>query len=581
MENFRVLWISEKTLEMLEKKGFENPSPIQAGVIPLLLEWDRNIIWQAATGTWKTAAFGIPMIEKLKKTWNVQALVLAPTRELAIQVAEEINSFQSGKDALSVVPIYGWQSYDIQNRALKRWADIIVGTPGRVIDHINRKTLKLDNVVKFILDEADEMLNMGFVDDIEKIFSKISSDSQVLLFSATMPKTILKVAKKYMGDYEHVAIEKTQMTTTQTDQIYFEVNERDKFEALCRIVDIEDDFYWIVFCKTKYDVDTVCAKLIERNHKAQALHWDVQQKQRERILGLFKNRKVNILVATDVAARGIDVNDITHVINYSLPEDPERYIHRVGRTGRAGKTWTAITFVSPQEYRRIGFFQRATKTDIKKWTIPEIEQIIESRKTKLQKDIDAILDGDWYKKLLKVSESLLEGKDAAEVLAALLKIHYQEVFDAEHYHNISEVNIDRAGKARLFMAIGKKDGYSSPRALVEYIEKETWVKGRLIDDVRVMEDFSFVTVPFLEAEVILKAFDKLRKSGQRSIVSRAKDDRSGWWRSWWWNRRGGSRDRKSFGSDRRSWWGSRDRKSFGSDRRSWGWSRDRKPKRDY
>jgi len=260
-----------------------------------------------------------------------------PTRELAIQVAEEINSLQYEK-RLNIVSIYGGQSYEIQLRALKKGADIVVGTPGRVIDHINRKTLKLDKISNFILDEADEMLNMGFIDDIKEIFQHTPSSKRVLLFSATMPKEILSVAKKYMGEYDLIAIQKKQMTTTQTDQIYFEVSSRDKFEALCRIIDIEADFYGIVFCKTKVDVDFVSNKLMERGYTAQALHGDIQQKQREKILSQFKKKTVTILVATDVAARGIDVNDVTQVINHSLPQDPESYVHRVGRTGRAGKT---------------------------------------------------------------------------------------------------------------------------------------------------------------------------------------------------------------------------------------------------
>lgn len=279
------------------------------------------------------------MIEKLKPAAYIQVIILVPTRELAIQVAEEINSLQGQKkDPLHILSIYGGQSYEIQLRALKRGVDIVVGTPGRVIDHINRKTLKLDKISNLILDEADEMLNMGFVDDIKEIFTHTNPEKRVLLFSATMPKEILLVAKKYMRDYEMVAIQKTQLTTTQTEQIYFEVSSRDKFEALCRIIDMEPEFYGIVFCKTKVDVDYVAGKLLERGYAAQALHGDVQQKQRERILFLFKKKTTTILVATDVAARGIDVNDISHVINYSLPQDPESYVHRVGRTGRAGKT---------------------------------------------------------------------------------------------------------------------------------------------------------------------------------------------------------------------------------------------------
>ncbi len=561
MEAFKKLWISEQTLKALEKKGFETPSPIQEQVIPLLLAGDEDIIGQAATGTGKTAAFGIPLIEKLTPKRKPQALILAPTRELATQVAQEIDSFQSGpaKDQLKITPIYGGQSYDIQIRALKRGTDIIVGTPGRVIDHLKRRTLDLSNVEKFILDEADEMLNMGFIDDIQKIFEEIKKDSQVLLFSATMPKTILRVAEKYMGKYQLVQVKKEQLTTTQTEQIYFEVNERDKFEALCRIADIEPDFYAIVFCKTKYTADTITASLIEKGYDAQALHGDIQQKQRERILKLFKNKKINILVATDVAARGIDVDNVSHVINYSLPQDPESYVHRVGRTGRAGNTGTAITFVSPQEYKGMMYVQRITNTEIKKAEIPEIDDIISTRKAKLKKTLDFITQGEGYKKFMPIAQELVESTDPVEVISALLKIHYQDVFDKEQYQTINKVTIDTTGKTRLFIALGRKDGFS-PKSLVEHIQKETNVSQKVIDDVKVLEDFSFITVPFVDAEVIIKIFEKKRASGERPLISKAKDDRSNnrRWRSSGWRRensRGGDRNRSR--ENRR--WGDRER----------------------
>jgi ATP-dependent RNA helicase DeaD len=271
--SFSEFGLSQQMLNALEKKGFETPSPIQEQVIPLLLNGDQNIIGQAATGTGKTAAFGIPLIEKLAPTRTTQAIILTPTRELAIQVAEEINSFQSDhKDRLSIVSIYGGQSYDIQLRALKKGADIIVGTPGRVIDHLNRRTLKLREISYLILDEADEMLNMGFIDDIEEIFQQTPTEKKVLLFSATMPKPILNVAKKYMGEYQLVSVKEKQLTATNTTQIYFEVREGDKFEALCRIIDLEPEFYGIVFCKTKLDCDFVTNKLNERGYQAQGLH---------------------------------------------------------------------------------------------------------------------------------------------------------------------------------------------------------------------------------------------------------------------------------------------------------------------
>lgn len=543
--SFSELGLSKEMLASLKNKGFETPSPIQEQVIPLLMTGDKNIIGQAATGTGKTAAFGIPLIERLTPAKRPQAIILTPTRELAIQVAEEINSFQSDtKEKLSIISIYGGQSYDIQLRALKKGADIIVGTPGRVIDHLNRRTLKLDAIEYMILDEADEMLNMGFIDDIEEIFKQTPEQKKVLLFSATMPNGILKVAKKYMGDYQLVSVKTAQMTTTQTTQIYFEVREGDKFEALCRIIDIEPDFYGIVFCKTKLDCDFVTTKLNERGYQAQGLHGDVQQKQRERILKSFKDKNVKILVATDVAARGIDVNDITHVINYSLPQDTESYIHRVGRTGRAGKTGKAITFVTPAEYKRMVIIQRVTKTDIQKGAIPGTEEIMSARRIKLRSDIDAVLAGKKYEQYNDVADFLLENNSPQEVVSALLKLNYQDGLTPDSFKKINEVSIDTTGTSRLFIALGRKDGHD-PRSLVTLIQTETDIPARLIDDVRVMEDFSFVTVPFAEAEVILHVFSK-QKSNGRSLVSKAKDKNSGGSRS------GGYRGSRE-GGERRSY----------------------------
>ena len=520
---FKELWLSQKTLLALDKKGFETPSPIQAKVIPLLLQAEKNIIWQAATGTGKTAAFWLPLIEKLLPSKLPQALILVPTRELANQVAEEISSFQTD-NTLKVLPIYGGQSYSFQISSLKRGVDIVVGTPGRIIDHLDRGILKLDQLSYLILDEADEMLNMGFIDDIETIFKKANPDKQVLLFSATMPREILQVAKKYMGEYELISVKSEQMTTNQTHQIYFEVNERDKFEALCRIADVESDFYAIVFCKTKLDVDFVAGKLIERGYQAQGLHGDIQQKQREQILRHFKNKTTKILIATDVAARGIDVNDISHVINYSLPQDIESYVHRVGRTGRAGKTGTAITFVSPQEYKKLISLQRITKTDIQKAKIPTVQSIIEKRKAQLFADIQAVLDGEKHRENFPLVEQLMEAFDPKLLVSALLRLNYEESFNPETYHQLDEVKIDTTGKSRLFIALGRKAGMS-PRSLVEMLVTEAGIQSRNIDDVRVMDDFSFVTVPYLDAEHILQVF-KQKKSGGKSLISKAKEKKS-------------------------------------------------------
>ena len=352
LEEFRKLGLSDKTLKALSKKGYETPTPIQALTIPALLNGEKDIIGQAQTGTGKTAAFSLPILERFESSKSIQAIVLAPTRELALQVAEEMNSLASGKK-IRITPVYGGQSIEFQIKQLKKGTDIIVGTPGRVMDLMDRKLIKLDNLKYFILDEADEMLNMGFVEDVEKILESTNEDKRMLFFSATMPNEIMKIAKKHMKDYEVLAVKTRELTTDLTDQIYFEVHERDKFEALCRIIDLTRDFYGIVFCRTKNDVNDVVGKLNDRGYDAEGLHGDISQNYREVTLKRFKARKINVLVATDVAARGIDVNDLSHVINYAIPQEAESYVHRIGRTGRAGKEGTAITFITPQEYRRL------------------------------------------------------------------------------------------------------------------------------------------------------------------------------------------------------------------------------------
>lgn len=457
LPKFKELGLSDRTLEVLAKKGFEEPSPIQAQTIPLLLQGDKDVVGQAQTGTGKTAAFSLPMIERItKREGHVQAIVLAPTRELAVQVAEEMQSLQGDKGLLRILPIYGGQSMSLQLRSLRNGVDVVVGTPGRVMDHLQRKTLKLDKVQYFVLDEADEMLNMGFIDDIKEIFTYVNPERKTLLFSATMPAEIMQVAKKYMKDHVVVSVKKEQLTATNTEQIYFQVHERDKFEALSRIIDMEEDFYGIVFCKTKIDTDTVTTHLNKRGYDAAALHGDVEQRQRERILKSFKAKTVKILVATDVAARGIDVQDLTHVINYALPNDPESYVHRVGRTGRAGNKGTAITFVTSQEYRKLAFFQKITKTDIKRQDIPKAHQVIDKKKQRIIDNIINEIQKGAYKKYTEFAQKLLENNAPEDVIAAILKNTYDDELNGAAYKDIDQVSVDTTGITRLFIALGRK-----------------------------------------------------------------------------------------------------------------------------
>jgi len=537
IKTFSDLGLSESALEAINKKGFEEPTSIQAMTIPTMLRDDTNIIAQAQTGTGKTAAFGLPLIEMIDtEATTVQALILVPTRELAIQVSEEINSLKGSKN-LRMVPIYGGQSIDQQLRRLKRGVHIVVGTPGRIIDHLSRKTLKIGNIEHLILDEADEMLNMGFIEDMEKIMKFTNRHKRTLLFSATMPDKIKDLARKYMGDYEILKVKKEPLTTNLTEQIYFEVKLSDKFEALCRIIDIEDGFYGLVFCRTKSDVDSVSNHLLDRGYDAEAIHGDITQAQREKTLDKFKKQRIHVLVATDVAARGIDVNNLTHVINYSLPQDPESYVHRIGRTGRAGNEGTAITFITPREYNQLMAIQRVAKTDIKKSKLPRVKDIIKAKKRKIYDELTAILKNDIDEKYYDWAKRLIEDNNPTDILAAILNYSFEEELNPDAYGEIKEVSskerkqfdqqgkerkqLDQQGKTRLFVALGKKDKINDKK-LTQLIMEKSSIKPKQIKDILVMDKFSFITVPFDKAEKIVDSF---KEKGQRPLITLAKKKR--------------------------------------------------------
>lgn len=517
---FKTLGLSQATLDALDKKGFEEPTAIQEKCIPIVLKDKMDIVGQAQTGTGKTAAFGLPVIEIINPdSGKVQALILTPTRELAIQISEELNTLK-GEKRVKIAAIYGGQFIGLQMKKLREGAQIVVGTPGRVIDHINRGKLLLGNLDFFILDEADEMLNMGFIDDVEKILAAAPQKKRMMLFSATMPARILNLAKKYMPDYKHIKIESQPFAAGLTDQIYFEVMEADKFEALSRIIDVEPEFYGLIFCRTKNDVDAIAGKLVERGYDAAGIHGGIIQNQREKIYYSFKNKKINILVATDVAARGIDVSDLTHVINYALPQDSENYLHRIGRTGRAGKQGTAITFITPYEYRKLNFITKNAKASIRKKNIPEIREIIEVKKNKILSEIKDILVKEDCEDFAKFAAELSENQEPARVIAALLQYSFRDELDSNSYNEIRQSSIDNKGKSRLFVAKGSRAGMTK-RKLAEFITKKSGVRGSLIDDIRLFDDYSFVSVPFNEAEKILRAF-KNENIGRGPVVTKAK-----------------------------------------------------------
>ncbi len=395
------------------------------------------------------------------------------------------------------------------------------------MDFIKRKKLKLKNISYLVLDEADEMLNMGFIEDIEKILETANPDRKTLLYSATMPKEIMSIAKKYMREYQVVKVTKQQLTTDLTEQIYFQVNETDKFEALCRIIDIESEFYGLVFCRTKNDVARIGGQLVDRGYWADALHGDISQYQREEVLNKFRKKRINILVATDVAARGMDIKDLTHVINYALPQDSDSYVHRIGRTGRAGKKGTAVTFVTPSEFKKITHIQKAVKTDIRLEKIPRVREIVRAKRARIKRDLFRLVNEEIDNSYLKMATDLLSENDSERVLAALLKYAFHKQLDTSHYHEIGQAKenrvsiVDQKGKTRLFIALGRDDGMSEKK-LVQFIKSGTKIKRDRIKNIRLFDEYSFVTVPFNDAELILKMFGSKKKPGQRPIIEKAK-----------------------------------------------------------
>lgn len=438
VKTFEELGLSADALSVLKEKGYLVPTDIQEKAIPILLEGSVDVIGQAKTGTGKTAGFALPIIDFCEPAGFVQALILTPTRELAIQVAKEIDSLKGSKD-LSVVAIYGGAPITRQISRLESGVDIVVGTPGRIMDHMKRGTLKIAKLSFMVLDEADEMLNMGFVGDIKKILAQTNRDKRMLMFSATMPKEVMEIATQFMREYVIIETKSRNLTIDLTEQVYYDVKGKDRFSALRRVIDMVPDFYGIIFCKTKAMVDHLAHQLLELNYSAAALHGDVSQAYREKILAKLKKHQIKILVATDVAARGIDINDLTHVVNYSLPQTPEAYVHRIGRTGRAGKKGMAITFVMPSEKRMLRHVERIIKQPLQKRELPSINQVLTSRKENVKNRIQEVVVNNSPKEFVELARDLLNEHDAKRVIASLLNYAFGNDFDKNSYDEVSKV----------------------------------------------------------------------------------------------------------------------------------------------
>ena len=546
---FEELQLDDRILRAVTDMGFEEASPIQAKAIPVELE-GYDIIGQAQTGTGKTAAFGIPLLQKIDpKKKKLQAIALCPTRELAIQVADEIRNLAKYMHGIKILPIYGGQDIVRQIRGLKDGTQIIIGTPGRVMDHMRRKTVKFDQVHTVVLDEADEMLNMGFLEDMETILSQLPEERQTVMFSATMPAAIQKIAENFQKDPQIVKVVKKELTVPKVTQYYYEVKPKTKVEVMCRLLDMYAPKLSVAFCNTKKQVDELVQELQGRGYFAEGLHGDLKQEQRDRVMNSFRNGATEILVATDVAARGIDVDDVEAVFNYDIPQDDEYYVHRIGRTGRAGRDGIAFSFVVGREVYKLRDIQRYCKTRIIPQAIPSLDDITEIKAEKIMDQVKETINNVDLTKMIQVIEQKLVEEDytAKDVAAALLKIAMGEENEdiAESGHLAPSLDeLDRYGRdnrgrggrnngrrdggrgsrggrderngngmARLFINIGKNQNIR-PGDILGAIAGESGIPGRMVGSIDMYDKYTFVEVPEENAEAVLKAMKNAKIKGK-------------------------------------------------------------------
>ena len=519
---FESLGLTGSLLTSLREVGYEVPSPIQVATIPDLLA-GRDVIAQAQTGSGKTAAFGLPIIESIDpRDRSVQALILCPTRELAIQVAEAVHRYGKHKQ-VQTLPIYGGQAYERQLRGLQRGVQIVVGTPGRVMDHMRRGSLSLESTRYFVLDEADEMLDMGFIDDVDWILGQIPGERQMSLFSATMPPRIADLARRHMKDPARISVRGKEVTVSTITQSAYEVPRSRKVDVLNRILDAEGPQSAMVFCRTKNGVDELGEALLARGYAVETLHGDLSQAQRDRVMRRFRAGTAEILIATDVAARGLDIPDVSHVINFDIPESTEAYVHRVGRTGRAGKGGEAITLVSPRELRWLRQIERATKGKIDLRKLPTLADVADRRREAMKTLIsDTVRDEANYEPYLEVVEQLSEDNDMSAIAAAVLKLYADEtgrgaIVDQSHDDLASFGTAQRGhgeqGMTRLFLNIGRAQGIR-PQDIVGAIANEANIPGRSIGAIDILDASTFVDVPTATVEAVLQAMNTIRMKGR-------------------------------------------------------------------
>lgn len=521
MTYFTDFELSDPVKRAIRDMGFEEPSPIQEKAIPPILQ-GGDVIGQAQTGTGKTAAFGIPVVNKVTNEQHVQALILTPTRELAIQVSGELQKLSVHK-RIRTLPIYGGQTIGHQIRALKQGVHVVIGTPGRVLDHIRRQTLKLDRVHTVVLDEADEMLDMGFVEDIETILSHVNHSRQTLLFSATMPYAIRKLSKKYMNQPTMVTINKGEVTAPLVEQRYYKVLERNKIDSLCRIIDSDDVELGILFCRTKKGVAELTEALQARGYLADGLHGDLSQPQRDVVMKKFREASIDFLIATDVAARGIDVQNVSHVINYDIPQDPESYVHRIGRTGRAGRTGLALTLVTPREMKHLRSIEQEIKMSIPSYSVPTLEEVVLKQQSSWKKLVSDTIDSGVARSDLfgPLVQELLTDYTAEEVVQALLTLQFSSDSTADDPgYQFGETG-GAEGMIRFFINVGRNVNLT-PKILSEEISRLVGIKASSIGRMDIFDNFTFVDVPEESAPFVYEALRYSRINGARVNLEPAK-----------------------------------------------------------
>lgn len=533
INNFNELEIKEEIKRAVADLGYENPSPIQARAIPTMLE-GNDVIGQAQTGTGKTAAFSIPLLERIDvKDKKVQAIILCPTRELAIQVSEEIKKLSAHMRGLRTLPVYGGQPIQRQIKALKGGVQVVIGTPGRVIDHINRKTLKLSNIKMVVLDEADEMLDMGFREDIETILTNVPEERQTALFSATMPKSILDLTKKYQNDPVHIKVVRKELTVSNIKQFYIETRNSNRLEVLTRVVDVYDPKLTVIFTNTKKGADELVSNLQARGYSADSLHGDMKQAQRDIVMEKFRASTIDILVATDVAARGIDIDDVECVINYDLPQDEEYYVHRIGRTGRAGREGIAFSFAFGRDMRRLRDIERYTKSKIEKHPIPTVADVEGKKISQFFDSIKETLEEGKMTKQVQWVEEFCEKEEYSlvEICAAIVKnsIGDEEKMEIKEERSRDNNNNGRnnrrknrsaADMTRLFLNVGRKQKVQA-KDILGSIAGETGVKGSHIGNIDVYDKYTFVDVDKDMAKTIITKMKNRKIKGNKLNIERA------------------------------------------------------------